>query len=108
MLITACYTDHTQLDTARTVDGAGPALADALGIALAAVHSVSRVDTVTGPSTSIPAADCAESVLTTLLRPTPTVLASFPSGYTEVLVAIRTRGLAAPLTDLASASRHDV
>jgi hypothetical protein len=100
MLVTAGYPDHTQLDIARDTDDAGPALAYALGIALAALHSASRPDAAIVSGTPIPSADCAESVLTTLLRPTPTVLAAFPGGYTEVLVAIRARGLADPLTDL--------
>ena len=72
MLVTAGYPDHTQLDIARDAEDAGPALAHALGIALAALHSVSRPDAAIVSGTPIPSADCAESVLTTLLRPTPT------------------------------------
>jgi hypothetical protein len=101
-LVTTCFSGHEHLDQARVSAGAGPELAHVLGTELAALHSLTRA---TVDNSRVPEADCVESVLTTLLRPTPTVISSFPAGYVEVLLAIRTKGLAPVLTGLGAQAR---
>lgn len=104
LLVTTCYPDHAHLDPFGRPDRLREHLR-LLGGHLAAVHAINRpVDPVEGlaPATG------AESLMTALLWPTPTDIASFPAGYTEVLTAIRARGLAEPLTDLTRAPGRQV
>jgi hypothetical protein len=113
MLVTTCYPDHSHLDAATDPDGFARRHLRALGMSLAATHSVRRpaghdADPESAGDLRIPDADCARTLIDSLLRPTPTAVASFPAGYSEVLIAIRTRGLAVPLGGLADAFRREV
>lgn len=118
LLVTTCYPHHSHLDAAGDSAGTRGHLR-ALGMSLAATHSVRRpaegdpdaehvADAESVADSPIPDAECARTLIDSLLRPTPTAIASFPAGYTEVLIAIRTRGLADPLSTLAGAFRHEV
>lgn len=116
LLVTTCYSHHLHLDTARDADGATRDHLISLGKSLAATHSVRREpdgrDTGGTPAgggnanPEVPSATCAATVIDSLLRPTPAVVASFPAGYTEVLIAIRSRGLADPLESLGAQFRQ--
>jgi hypothetical protein len=113
LLVTTCYPEHSHLDAANDVNGDARGHLHSVGMSLAATHSVRRLaddslEPVPSDDPSVPDAECAKTLIDSLLRPTPTAIASFPAGYTEVLIAIRTRGLAGPLSDLAGAFRHEV
>ncbi|RZS91375.1 phosphotransferase family enzyme [Motilibacter rhizosphaerae] len=91
LLVTEFLNDHDPLDVAVA---ARPDVLDELGRTLATLHGVR------GARCGLPVVEHARSVTDGLLAPTPRTLARYPDGYAELLVAVRARGLAGPLTEL--------